>query len=62
MVTPDATAIEFAHEPQSNGVRTTATFPNDTFPWQEVASRWIERVKSYATPQQDHRHREGGRR
>ena len=58
MVTPDETAIEFAHEPQSNGVRTTATFPNDTFPWQQVASRWIERVKSYATSRQDERPRE----
>ena len=61
MVTPDETAIEFTHELESNGVRTTAIFPDDTFPWQEVAARWIERVKSYANPQQDRRHREGGR-
>ena len=62
MVTPDETAIEFAHGPQSNGVRTTATFPNDTFPWQEVASRWVERVKSYATTQEGQRHREDAQR
>ena len=61
MVTPDETAIEFTHELQSNGIRTTATFPDDTFPWQEVASRWIEHVKSIANPQQERRHREGGR-
>ena len=62
MVTPDETAIEFTHELQSNGVRTTATFPDDMFPWQEVASQWIEHVKSYATPPQRQRHREGGTR
>ena len=61
MMTPDETPIEFTHELQSNGVRTTATFPDDTFPWQEVASRWIERVKSEANSQQKQRHREGGR-
>ena len=51
MVTPDETAIEFTHELQSNGVRTTATFPDDTFPWQDIAAPWIERVKRETNPQ-----------
>ena len=62
MVTPDETAIEFAHEPQSNGVRTTLTFPDDTFPWQKVASRWVEHVKSYPNPQRGQHHGEGAQR
>ena len=62
MVTPDKATIQFRHELQSNGVRTTATFPDDTFPWQEIGSRWVDCVKSYAPPQGGQRGREDGRR
>ena len=62
MMTPDETAIGFTRELQSNGVRTTAIFPDDTFSWQEVASRWIERVKSYPNPQLVQRQREDAHR
>ena len=62
MVTPDKAAIRFTDELQSNGVRTTATFPDDTFPWSEMGARWVDHIKSYTAPAQEQRHREDGQR
>jgi CRISPR-associated RAMP protein (TIGR02581 family) len=59
MIVPDEVHIPYTGELKSNGLRTTALFPNNTFPWAAVGSRWVQR----ATDFRDHlaHERRGGR-
>jgi CRISPR-associated RAMP protein (TIGR02581 family) len=57
MVTPDEVDVPFGGELSSNGVRTTAIFPDDSFPWERIADRWVERVKNYSMPEAMRRYR-----
>jgi CRISPR-associated RAMP protein (TIGR02581 family) len=58
MVRPDEVSIPFEDELISNGVRTTAIFPGDSFPWSQVAERWVNCVKDYALSETMQRYRE----
>ncbi len=58
MVTSGEVDVPFGGELSSNGVRTTAIFPDDSFPWERIADRWVERVKNYSMPDAMRRYRE----
>lgn len=60
MIEPDEVPIPYPGELKSNGLRTTALFLNDTFPWAAIGSRWVQRAADF----RDHlaRERQGGRR
>jgi CRISPR-associated RAMP protein (TIGR02581 family) len=50
MMTPDEVSVDFSGVARSSGVRTTYTFSEDTFPWAEVAPRWVSYISSYTVP------------
>ncbi|HDQ73749.1 MAG TPA: CRISPR-associated RAMP protein [Chloroflexi bacterium] len=62
ITTPDEISVPFEGELTSNGVRTTAIFPLDSFPWAQIAERWVNRVQGYSMPEAMRRYRGGGRR
>ncbi len=62
MTPNDEEIVPFSGELASNGVRTTAVFPGDTFPWEQIAKKWVDRVSNYTTPPEMQVYREGGRR
>jgi CRISPR-associated RAMP protein (TIGR02581 family) len=62
MTTPDEVSISFESKLTSHGVRTTAVFPGDTFPWAQIVERWVNRVQSYSMPEPMRRYRGGGQR
>lgn len=62
MTTPDEVNVPFEGELTSNGVRTTAVFPRDSFSWAQIAERWVNRVQNYSMPEAMRRYRGGGRR
>jgi CRISPR-associated RAMP protein (TIGR02581 family) len=51
MVSPDEAVIDFDGTAQGNGVRTTYTFAQDSFPWAQVASRWVSYITDYTVPE-----------
>jgi CRISPR-associated RAMP protein (TIGR02581 family) len=60
MVTPDEVSIPYDGEPRSNGLRTTVVFPGQTFPWDRIADRWVQRASAFTDPLAGERR--GGRR
>jgi len=60
MAKPDEVSVPYAGELQSNGLRTTAVFPGNTFPWSAIADRWVSRATGF-TDSLAHE-RQGGRR
>jgi hypothetical protein len=60
MVTPDEVSIPYDGELRSNGLRTTVVFPGQTFPWDRIADRWVQRVSAFTDPLAGERR--GGRR
>lgn len=51
IVTPDEVVVDFDGTFQSNGVRTTYTFPEDRFPWAAVAPQWVDYITRYTVPE-----------
>lgn len=51
MTRPDVVSVPFDRELRSGlgRIRTTAIFPGESFPWVEVAPRWVDYVEAYAT-------------
>lgn len=47
MVSPDEVSVPFDGELISNGLRTKAIFPDDSFPWTKIAGHWVNYSKSY---------------
>jgi len=60
MVTPDEVSIPYDGEPRSNVLRTTVVFPGQTFPWDRIADRWVQRASAFTDPLAGERG--GGRR
>ncbi len=58
IVSPDEISIPFDGELRSNGVRTTAIFSGDSFPWIQVEKKWVSWVKDYQMPEAMKRYRE----
>jgi CRISPR/Cas system CSM-associated protein Csm3 (group 7 of RAMP superfamily) len=50
MVSPDEVTVDFSGSVQSNGVRTTYTYAEDSFPWTEVAPTWVNYIAGYIVP------------
>jgi CRISPR/Cas system CSM-associated protein Csm3 (group 7 of RAMP superfamily) len=50
MISPDEVAIDFGGAAQSNGVRTTYTFTEDSFPWSAVGTQWVNYITGYTVP------------
>lgn len=50
MVSPDEISIPFHGELISDGLRTKAIFPDDSFPWVEIAGQWVNCAKDYQMP------------
>jgi CRISPR-associated RAMP protein (TIGR02581 family) len=59
MVKPDEVVIPYSGEVRSNGLRTTFVFPGQTFPWDQIADRWIQRASAFVDPLAGERY--GGR-
>ncbi|MGB9872930.1 MAG: RAMP superfamily CRISPR-associated protein [Anaerolineae bacterium] len=60
MVSPDEVSIPYDGELSGNGLRRTAIFPGQTFPWSAIADRWVQRATSFTDPLASERR--GGRR
>jgi CRISPR-associated RAMP protein (TIGR02581 family) len=60
MAKRDEVNIPCIGELQSNGLRTTAVFPDQTFPWSAIADLWVKRATGFTDPLA--RERQGGRR
>ncbi len=60
MVSPDEVRIPYAGELRSNGLRATAVFPSNTFPWSAIADRWVKRATEFTDPLA--REQKGGKR
>lgn len=60
MIMPDEASIPYSEELPSNGLRTTAIFPGQSFPWSAIAELWIQRAEKF-TDALTHERR-GGRR
>ncbi|MDZ7339614.1 MAG: RAMP superfamily CRISPR-associated protein [candidate division KSB1 bacterium] len=60
MVSPDEVIIPCTGALSGNGLRTTATFPGQTFPWSALGDRWVQRATQFTDPLAYER--QGGRR
>ena len=60
MVSPDEVSIPYDGELSGNGLRRTAIFPGQTFPWSAIADHWVQRATSFTDPLASERR--GGRR
>ncbi len=47
MVLPDEISVPFNGKLVSNGLRTNAIFSDDSFPWVEIAEKWVSHSKDY---------------
>lgn len=55
MVEHDEVSVPFHGEWKSNGVRHTAIFPGDSFPWSAIAPSWVKHVQRYTDRLADRR-------
>jgi CRISPR-associated RAMP protein (TIGR02581 family) len=60
MASSDEVNIPYTGELKSNGLRTTAVFSGQAFPWSAIADCWVRRATEFTDPLA--RERQGGRR
>ncbi len=47
MVRPDEVSIPYSGELSTNGLRMTAIFPGQTFPWSAIGERWVQQAAQF---------------
>lgn len=62
MVAPDEIIVPYSNDLTSNGIRTTAVFPGNSFPWMQIGDQWVGRLKGYTMPDVMRRYRQEGQR
>ncbi len=51
MVSPDEVTVNASTSAQSNGIRTSYHFTEESFPWADVGPRWVSFITNYTVPE-----------